>query len=369
MRRRDLRSAGTQATLVALLVVSKACLTRALALGDGRLMQALVLEGPLLVTLVVLTAVVARRHRRSALIVLDAVLSWIMFATAVYAAYYDQVLTPVLLGLAGQAADTIDSIVGLLRPVHLLFALDIPLLIAGAVALNRSARAPLTRAPGEIDRCRRVGAVAVAIALLAGSVVSGALIAGAWRLSSDVNTIAAARRWGLLSYQVAAIKSLVVTPEPSVPLDPARVARTEEEVERARGTEPTERLATFAAGEFAGKNLIVIQVEALQSGLIGATLEGERLVPDLSDFAKESWYFPRAYSQISRGNTSDAEFVFNTALYPPPQEAASVRWGDRMIPSLPRLLKELGYRSVTFHANEAAFWNRANLYTALGFDR
>lgn len=369
MRRPDLRSAGAQALIVVLVLVAKAFLTRALALGDARVLQSLILEGPLLATLVLLTTVVARRHRGPALIVFDAALSWIMFATAVYAAYYDQVLTPALLGLAGQAADTMDSIVGLLRPVHLLYALDIPVLIAGSVLLNRSAQPQPARALGEVDRRRRVGAAVIALVLVAGIVSSGVLIAGAWRLPSDVNTIAAARRWGLLSYQLAAVKGLIVTPEPPAALDPEQVAKTAAEVERARGSQTVERLATFAAGEFAGKNLIVIQVEALQSGLIDGTLEGKRLVPNLSAFAKMSWYFPRAYSQISRGNTSDAEFVFNTALYPPPQEAASVRWGDRVIPSLPRLLKELGYHSVTFHANEAAFWNRANLYTALGFDR
>jgi phosphoglycerol transferase MdoB-like AlkP superfamily enzyme len=369
MRRLDPRSAGVQALIVVLVLVAKAFLTRSLTLGDGRVAQSLMLEGPLLATLVLLTVVVARQHRGLALIMLDAALSCVMFATAVYAAYYDQVLTPALLGLAGQAADTMDSIVGLLRQVHLLYALDVPFLIAGTVLLDRSVQLQPARALGESVRRRRFGAASITLVLLAGAVASGVLIAGAWRLPSDVNTIAAARRWGLLSYQAAAVKGLVVTPEPPGALDPQQAAHTAAEVERARGSQTTERLATFAAGEFAGKNLIVIQVEALQSGLIDGTLEGERLVPNLSAFAEMSWYFPRAYSQISRGNTSDAEFVFNTALYPPPQEAASVRWGDRAIPSLPRLLKELGYHSVTFHANEAAFWNRANLYTALGFDR
>ncbi len=369
MRRIEFRSAGMQALVVALLLVAKAHLTRVLALGDGRVVQALILEGPLLATLVMLTAIVAGRYRRFALIVLDAVLASIMFATAVYAAYYDQVLTPALASMLGQAADTMDSVIGLLRPVHLLYALDIPILIAAALVLNRTAGPQLERAPGENARHRRMGAAVIALAVLIGAVTSGVLIAGAWRLPSDVNTIAAARRWGLLSYQVSAGKGLIIRPEPPAPLDPKQVAKTEKEVERAQGTQPTARLATFEAGAFAGKNLIVIQVEALQSGLINGTLAGEPMVPNLSAFANESWFFPRAYSQISRGNTSDAEFVFNTSLYPPPQEAASVRWGDRVIPSLPRLLKEHGYHSVTFHANIAAFWNRANLYRALGFDR
>ena len=271
MRRLDFRSAGMQALIVALLLVAKAYLTRLLALGDGRALQSLVLEGRLLATLVMLTAVVARRHRRPALIVLDAVLSSLMVATAVYAAYFDQVLTPALASMVGQAADTMDSVIGLLRPVHLLYALDIPVLIAAAVVLNRTEGPRPERAPGGNGWPRRTGAAVIALAVLIGAVSSGVLIAGAWRLPSDVNTIAAARRWGLLSYQVSTVKGLIVRPEPPAPLDPQQAAKTEEEVDRARGTQPTERLATFEAGEFAGKNLIVIQVEALQSGPVSYT--------------------------------------------------------------------------------------------------
>jgi phosphoglycerol transferase MdoB-like AlkP superfamily enzyme len=58
----------------------------------------------------------------------------------------------------------------------------------------------------------------------------------------------------------------------------------------------------------------------------------------------------------------------NTSLLPPPNRAASVAYADRAIPSLPKALRKAGYRAVTMHANDIAFWNRRELYSALGFD-
>src|SRR5690606_25789760 len=68
------------------------------------------------------------------------------------------------------------------------------------------------------------------------------------------------------------------------------------------------------------------------------------------------------------GNTSDAEFVVNTSFYIPPKGAATQVYANKSLSSLPKLLKELGYQSATFHTNNVEFWNRRELYAALGFD-
>jgi phosphoglycerol transferase MdoB-like AlkP superfamily enzyme len=58
----------------------------------------------------------------------------------------------------------------------------------------------------------------------------------------------------------------------------------------------------------------------------------------------------------------------NTSLYVPKHGAASQVYGDRLLPSLPRLLRQHGYYTATFHTNDVKFWNRNELYRALGFD-
>jgi lipoteichoic acid synthase len=116
-----------------------------------------------------------------------------------------------------------------------------------------------------------------------------------------------------------------------------------------------------------GKNLIVVQLEAFQNFPINLSLNGTELTPTLNKLAKESYYFPHIFQQIGQGNTSDAEFMSNTSLYPTGTIAMSTGYGDRNIPSLPKLLETQGYETDTFHVNDVTFWDRNKLYPALGF--
>lgn len=122
----------------------------------------------------------------------------------------------------------------------------------------------------------------------------------------------------------------------------------------------------FASAQ--GKNLIVVQLESFQAFLFGLSIEGQELTPNLNRLAKESMAFKHFFSQIGQGNTSDAEFVFNTSLYSLEDGAISSSYKDRAFPSLPKLLRQAGYESFTFHGNNLSFWNRKELYAGLGFD-
>jgi lipoteichoic acid synthase len=82
---------------------------------------------------------------------------------------------------------------------------------------------------------------------------------------------------------------------------------------------------------------------------------------------KDSLYFPNIFQMVGQGNTSDAEFMVNTSLYIPPHGAAADEYDDRALPSLPKLFEQKGYQTATFHTNAVEFWNRKELYKALGF--
>lgn len=117
-----------------------------------------------------------------------------------------------------------------------------------------------------------------------------------------------------------------------------------------------------------GANVIVVQLEAFQNFPIQTKLEGQEITPVLNKLVKESFYFPNIYQQIGQGNTSDAEFLSNTSIYPTGTAAMSTGFGKRVLPSMPRLLHDLKYQSATFHVNDVTFWNRHLLYPGLAFD-
>lgn len=64
----------------------------------------------------------------------------------------------------------------------------------------------------------------------------------------------------------------------------------------------------------------------------------------LNGLAAEGFYFPHVYQQVGPGNTSDAEFMSNTSIYPIASLAMSTGFGDRELPGLPRLCGIRGMR-------------------------
>lgn len=118
-----------------------------------------------------------------------------------------------------------------------------------------------------------------------------------------------------------------------------------------------------------GRNLVILQVEALQSFIIGNDYLGEEITPNLNALIKnDSLYFDNYYYQVGGGNTSDAEFTVNNSLYSTEEGGAYNRYPDNDYYGLPWLLKDEGYATAAFHGNTGSFWNRENAYVKQGFD-
>lgn len=119
-----------------------------------------------------------------------------------------------------------------------------------------------------------------------------------------------------------------------------------------------------------GRNVFVIQVEALQSFVIGAEFEGQPLTPNLNALLEnDSLYFENYYYQVGGGNTSDAEFAVNNSLYPRDDTSVYQEYADNTYYGLPWILKDNGYSTAAaFHGYEGDFWNRNTAYVTQGFD-
>jgi phosphoglycerol transferase MdoB-like AlkP superfamily enzyme len=76
----------------------------------------------------------------------------------------------------------------------------------------------------------------------------------------------------------------------------------------------------------------------------------------------------RGLSPAFAGQTANAEFEVLCG-FPINQVAVKFEFGLlRDVPCLPRLLRDLGYRTVASHPNVAGFWNRYTAYQHLGFE-
>lgn len=131
----------------------------------------------------------------------------------------------------------------------------------------------------------------------------------------------------------------------------------------------SKQTGTELSGAYKGKNLIMIQVEALQNFLIGLKVNGKEVTPNLNRLAAGSCYFNNMFYQVSFGNTSDAEFLSNTSMYPLRSASVYYAYANNKFPSLPALLKQNGYDTSSFHPFDPHFWNRDTMYKTLGFNR
>ncbi|SDH85331.1 LTA synthase family protein [Alteribacillus bidgolensis] len=117
------------------------------------------------------------------------------------------------------------------------------------------------------------------------------------------------------------------------------------------------------------RNIVVISLESFESFVIGNTVDGKELTPNLNQLIDESYYFKNFYHQTGQGKTSDAEFLINTSLYPAGSGAVFLKHPDNKIEGLPDILSSRGYSTASFHANDRSFYNREDMYDTLGYDK
>ncbi|TNM40514.1 LTA synthase family protein [Nocardioides albidus] len=282
----------------------------------------------------------------------------LIVCSLVYAGWFRTLPTWSALGAADQAGEVAGSITEIFQPWYLALVADFLLAPVVRMVLRRRgfARRPADRWR---DRSRRFGAV-----LAVGVVVSAVLVHGQ---AGVRNQDYVAESLGLLSYEAWALTRGVTATSRHVDLDTV-YGRVTALKERHNGPIPAPDAAAHF-GEARDMNLVVVQLEALQNVVVGLSVDGQQVTPNLDRLIEESYYFSRHFQQIGKGNTADAEFMSNTSLYPVGDVATSEAYGDRALPSLPKLLKARGYAAETFHVNTASFWDRDQLYPALGFDR
>ena len=349
--------------VVVLLV--KLALLRYFLFGDVKLPRLAADASALLVLLCALELATPARFKAWAYGGLNLLVSVLLFSSAVYFEHFGSVPTYSALYELHQVAKIGDSVESTIKWSHYWFFPDLVLGLAfwiyAAIGLRRRRESGRRRFVPATPMYRVVLSVLFILCLVA----SARII----QLGMPIeNELVEAEDEGFLNYQVSA--AIKAAKDNSI----AAEGNTAEFVKQAADLQATFPYRDKPGGTPAyfgsekGKNVIVIQMEAFQNFPIHLKLDGKEITPVLNKLADGSFYFPHIFQQIGQGNTSDAEFMSNTSIYPTAKIAMSTGYGDRNIPSLPRLLQQNGYVADTFHVNDVTFWDRNKLYAALNFN-
>jgi phosphoglycerol transferase MdoB-like AlkP superfamily enzyme len=123
----------------------------------------------------------------------------------------------------------------------------------------------------------------------------------------------------------------------------------------------------FAAA--ADANIVMVQVESLQTFVIGLEIQGEEVTPFLNRWAEEGLWFSNVTDQTDQGRSSDSELATQVSLLPMTGGAAAFRYANNRFTGLAKALTELGYDTLSAVPFDGAFWNRHQTHPAFGYAR
>lgn len=321
---------------------------------------------PVLFLMGILTILTPSRARTIVYWIFNGLMSLVLFAASVYFNHFGSVPTYLALYELDQVFQVKASVESTIQSIDYLFFADLVILAIVALFRRWKQGKAYPHARYSVRKTSRVHMIVVLVAIVGGFGLSAYSV---YSTRGITNELVQAENAGFLNYEVvAAIKvkednNLIATGDIKETI--AKINELQASYsysDKPAGTTPD------YFGSQKGKNVIVLQLEAFQNFPLHQSLNGQELTPVMNKLADEGFYFPHVYQQIGPGNTSDAEFMSNTSIYPIGTLAMSTGFGDREIPSLARLLKDKGYESYTFHVNKVGFWNRNELYPALGFD-
>jgi lipoteichoic acid synthase len=278
-------------------------------------------------------------------------ISILFFSLIVYHNHFGIIATSEVIGQAKQVGAVKKSIFAVIHPEYIIIFLDI--IIISLVMLSRKKALAWKKAMARPSNRRVVAALfCISLAICMMNIFPN---------KASMNETIKAEQMGILNYEAFAL--LADQEEELVELSTI----TQSVIDQTKGIQAMSTPVLFGAAK--GKNLILIQVESFQNFLIHLSIDGHEITPNMNKLADSNIYFPRFFQQVGQGNTSDAEFIVNTSFYVPPNGPATDIYAPKELPSLPKLLQEQGYDTATFHTNEVDFWNRGELYKALGFNQ
>jgi lipoteichoic acid synthase len=298
------------------------------------------------------------RRKYIALITIDFLLSFLIYANVVYYRFFNDFITLPTLFQTQNFGDVSSSVLSLLRPYDILFFIDILVLI-GLVAFK------FVKIEVK-DMSRRKVAAVLSLALGFSSLNLALAEADRPELLTrgfDRNYIV--KYLGMYNYTIYdAVQSTKASAQ-RVMADSSDVT---EVINFTKSNYAAPNPELFGIGE--GMNVIYLHLESIQTFLMNYELHGEEVTPFLNSLIEEqnTMFFDNFFHQTAQGKTSDAEFILENSLYGLPQGSAFTTKGLNTYQSAPAILGQKGYTSAVFHGNAGSFWNRNEIYKSFGYD-
>ncbi|RED58069.1 phosphoglycerol transferase MdoB-like AlkP superfamily enzyme [Cohnella lupini] len=339
--------------LFTLLLLFKCCLAWFVVFEDGPSWMTMLTEIPFFWLVFCLIEWFATKRKLLYYTIANLLFTLLYFTVLMYYKYYGIIVTYHAISQADKVAAVGNSTYSLMDPYYLLIFVDIIVLIVIPLSLRKKYKGiQLNLKP--ISRTALSVMFIISVTLCYFSI---------WPNRASMNENKQAEEMGILNYEVFTIFADSTEDAEMVEMEDI----TQPVIDTLKGIKPLPNPQYFGANK--GKNVIILQMESFQNFLIGLKVGGKEVTPNMNKLAKENFHYDNFYTMVGQGTTSDAEYVVNTSLYVPKHQPATQDNVKKALPSLPKLMAANGYTTATFHTNEVQFWNRKELYSAIGWEK
>lgn len=297
------------------------------------------------------------------------VFSIVLFVDVIYYNYFNQLVSVNQIWQIKNIKGTEDSVKSAIPLMSIVILIDLPIIWI----LRKKFKDKLSDIQGKTISTRRKRWIAFGLVF---SIIMIALnpfrIASLQKINStEAVTVhvkdAVEATLGKVIYNQSSLSTILQNK--SVPSDVVKEVSEEVIDESQKETSGTNDGGKNYAGIGNGMNLIVIQVESMQNFVLNTDYEGQEITPNLNKLLKEdTLYFNHYYTNMGKGNTSDAEFSTQTSLYPVIEGASYDLYVDNDFLALPKLMAQKGYYTSAAIGDDKDFYNRATIYPKLGYD-
>lgn len=116
-----------------------------------------------------------------------------------------------------------------------------------------------------------------------------------------------------------------------------------------------------------GKNILIVQLESMQEFLVGKTINGKEITPNLNNFINKNIEFTNMHMQ-SYSSTADSEHSVITSTYPLENGMSYTKYFANTYDNLFDMFHQNNYYTSYMHGNVGRFWNRKNVYSRMAVE-
>lgn len=313
-----------------------------------------------LITVMITLCMLPNRTRGVTTMIIDIVLSMILFADNVYHTYSSSVLSVAQMLNLQYGEEIIDTLPMLLQLKEILYFIDIILIVillcTKILKFEKKEKTPLKK---------QIIKLAICIMVIVGAVRIDVIFIQKTK-EDPFNKDMQVKKGTIYGYHIADIgntiniKKQAKYTEKETLMEDYNHLKTKYMEKYGNSNYDFENIAK-------GKNIIILQLESIQEFVINKEINGKEITPNLNQFINENIEFSNMFMQ-SYSSTADSEFSTVTSLYPMENGMSYSRYYTNTYDDIFTMFKNKGYTTSYMHGNYGFFWNRDNVYRQFGVD-